>query len=500
MAAFVQNSDWLEIVGSLFPEAGYTVILVFVLYLARQGWKTREDWQIGPPWSPFTQYLKKFYQEYGHIQKHGYGQQVSFYILKAYPATAKRLDEHEAHDLESIMHLAALEKRSLLITGAASSGKSTFLQALALRASSPEAHRKLGFKKPRLPIYLPLKHIDTSLPFYKALRRALRGSGYHLKKIYLQRALLSGRALLLFDGLDEIPEGEQREQMCRWLDSVVAIAGKSLPVIIACKAEALLQSVRFEFSYYTVALRNYALLQYRSLRAVSETRMPQVYVNPAEQESEYLMLSPPGLPLMLKGAKKPAPLYFYHLAKYPVTNKLYRVFVQATQHRTPSLWKLPDFSADDFPVVGVDWEDAEAYCKWLTAITKKVTSTNALGNFVFRLPTEEEWEWAASNGERSYPWGFESPRPEHANFADDLCRLRAVAAHPAGATPLGIMDMGGNAWEWTSTKEGDKPEKRVVRGGAAFNDVSALLCTARDAHVKQLARFIGFRVARLPQD
>ncbi len=495
MAAFEHYSDWLETLGSMFPEVGYTAILVFVLYLARQSWKTREDWQIGPPWSAYTQYLKKFHQEFGHLLRHGYGQQVSFYLLKAQPATAKRLDEHEAHDIESIMQLLAMEKRALLITGGASSGKTTFLQALALRASSPQEHRKLGFRKPRIPIYLPLKLIDTSLPFPKALRRALAGLGLRLKTVYLHRALKSGRALLLFDGLDEIPAGEPRERMCRWLDSVAKVAGS---IIIACKAEALLQNVRFAFPHFTVALRNYALLQYRSLRAVSETRMPALYRNPVELEAEYILLSPPSLPLMLKGAKKPAPLYFYHLAKYPVTNQRYRAFVQATGHRPPSLWQQPDFAGDHLPVVGVDWEEAEAYCAWLTAMVAKLTNTAALGKFVFRLPAEEEWEWAAGNGERTYPWGFESPRPEHANFADDLCRLQPVDAHPAGATPLGIHDLAGNVWEWTATKESEKPEKRVVRGGAAFNDAGALLCTARDAHVKQLSRFIGFRVARLP--
>ncbi|MDZ7307100.1 MAG: SUMF1/EgtB/PvdO family nonheme iron enzyme [candidate division KSB1 bacterium] len=498
MAAVEHYGDWLEILGSMFPEVGYTAILVFVLYLARQGWKTRDDWQIGPPWSASTQYLKKFHQEFGHLLRHGYGQQVSFYILKAWPATAKRLDEHEAHDLESIMQLLAVEKRSLLITGGASSGKTTFLQALALRASSPQDHRKLGFRRPRLPIYLPLKLIDTSLPFPKALRRALAGLGLSLKTVYLQRALKSGRALLLFDGLDEIPAGEQRERLCRWLDGLAQTAAAAFPLVITCKAEALLQNVRFEFPHFTVALRNYALLQYRSLRAVSETRMPPLYHNPVELEAEYILLSPPGLPLMLKGAKKPAPLYFYHLAKYPVTNKRYRAFVQATGHRPPSLWQQPDFAGDNLPVVGVDWEDAEAYCAWLTAMADKLTNTAALGKFVFRLPTEEEWEWAAGNGERTYPWGFESPRPEHANFADDLCRLQPVDAHPAGATPLGIHDLAGNVWEWTATKASEKPEKRVVRGGAAFNDAGALLCTARDAHLKQLSRFIGFRVARLP--
>jgi hypothetical protein len=107
-------------------------------------------------------------------------------------------------------------------------------------------------------------------------------------------------------------------------------------------------------------------LQYRSLRAVSESRMPPRFFNAAEDQAEYVLISPPSVPVFLLGAKKSAPAYYYYLAKFPVTNLLYRKFIEATSHRLPAFWEDPEFNGDDCPVVGVDWEDAQAYCAWLT--------------------------------------------------------------------------------------------------------------------------------------
>jgi formylglycine-generating enzyme required for sulfatase activity len=90
---------------------------------------------------------------------------------------------------------------------------------------------------------------------------------------------------------------------------------------------------------------------------------------------------------------------------------------------------------DDHPMVYVTWDEANAYCSWAGA----------------RLPTEAEREKAArGTDERKYPWGNEEPDPERAVFRRSWGKeaTAAVGTHPAGASPYGAMDMGGNVWEW----------------------------------------------------
>jgi formylglycine-generating enzyme required for sulfatase activity len=83
----------------------------------------------------------------------------------------------------------------------------------------------------------------------------------------------------------------------------------------------------------------------------------------------------------------------FHIDKQEVTNQAYRTFVDATARRTPTFWNDPRQLADPTqPVVGVSWDDAEAFCAWQGK----------------RLPTEAEWEKAARGTDgRRYPWGNE---------------------------------------------------------------------------------------------
>ncbi len=127
----------------------------------------------------------------------------------------------------------------------------------------------------------------------------------------------------------------------------------------------------------------------------------------------------------------------YFLDKYPVTNRQYAEFVKATGHAPPQHWrgKTPPARLLEHPVVFVSREDARAYVAWCGK----------------RLPTEAEWEKAARGTDgRTFPWGndFDPARccwHRNAALGRTTCR---VDAHPAGASPWGVMDMVGNVLEW----------------------------------------------------
>jgi formylglycine-generating enzyme required for sulfatase activity len=126
----------------------------------------------------------------------------------------------------------------------------------------------------------------------------------------------------------------------------------------------------------------------------------------------------------------------FYMDKYEVTTKLYATFLKTTRHKQPDYWKqVSQGSAGDRPVMGVDWNDAEAYCRW----------------YGQRLPTEQEWEKAARGTDgRAYPWGNEEPSSSLANYGQRWAnginyyskRLSGVGSYEAGKSPYGIYDYG----------------------------------------------------------
>lgn len=151
----------------------------------------------------------------------------------------------------------------------------------------------------------------------------------------------------------------------------------------------------------------------------------------------------------------------FFIDTHEVTNEDYEKFVKATNRRAPPTWKRGSFppGAERKPVTGVTWDDANDYARWAGK----------------RLPTEEEWEFAARGSEgRLYPWGNDW-RQDSANANGAAQSMADVAAHN-GTSPFGTYDMVGNAWEWTASNfkaypgrglPGNQPtgDLRVIRGG-----------------------------------
>ncbi|NJP35157.1 ergothioneine biosynthesis protein EgtB [Micromonospora thermarum] len=157
----------------------------------------------------------------------------------------------------------------------------------------------------------------------------------------------------------------------------------------------------------------------------------------------------------------------------------------------------------DEPVVHVCFHEAEAYAAWAGK----------------RLPTEAEWEkaarWDPATGRsRRYPWGDEDPTAAHANLGQRHLWPAPVGAYPAGASPLGVHQLIGDVWEWTSTSFRGHPgftafpyreysevffgdDYRVLRGGSFGTDRSACRGTFRnwDYPIRRQI-FSGFRCAR----
>ncbi|HEV7962621.1 MAG TPA: ergothioneine biosynthesis protein EgtB [Actinoplanes sp.] len=158
---------------------------------------------------------------------------------------------------------------------------------------------------------------------------------------------------------------------------------------------------------------------------------------------------------------------------------------------------------DDEPVVHVCFYEAQAYAAWAGR----------------RLPTEAEWEKAArydpaTGRSRRFPWGDESPEPRHANLDQRHLRPAPIGAYPDGSSPLGVHQLIGDVWEWTSSdfrgypgfrafpyREYSEvffgPEYKVLRGGSFGTDRSACRGTFRnwDYPIRRQI-FSGLRCAR----
>jgi formylglycine-generating enzyme required for sulfatase activity len=224
----------------------------------------------------------------------------------------------------------------------------------------------------------------------------------------------------------------------------------------------------------------------------------------------------------------------FRIGVQPVTNGEYARFVQESGHREPAVHELPlvvragdaerveTFRRTgesyawgggepprerlDHPVTLVRWEDAAAYCAWLSVVSGRP----------FRLPTEAEWEKACRGGlrEERYPWGERFDQSK-VNFLEEPAHRERHGTTPCRVYPpngYGIFDMAGNVWEWvqdwyaadayTSAKRTNPPgpgpgRLRIVRGGGWLSaDVRMLRCSHRHKVPPDTYSYaIGFRVA-----
>lgn len=186
----------------------------------------------------------------------------------------------------------------------------------------------------------------------------------------------------------------------------------------------------------------------------------------------------------------------------------------------------------DYPVVGVTWEQATAFCDWRTAFLKMGMGRNFREIEPYRLPTEAEWEFAARNGktENKYPWDTDGARTEKgcflANFKPGEGNYtkdgNLITARVATYSPnvFGLYDMAGNVAEWTSTtftEAGSKmmndvnpqyqynaskedpyaTKKKVVKGGS-WKDVGMFVRgdMRTSEYQNQPRSYIGFRCVR----
>lgn len=150
----------------------------------------------------------------------------------------------------------------------------------------------------------------------------------------------------------------------------------------------------------------------------------------------------------------------FFMDRTEVSNEQYQKFIDETGRTAPQHWRSNRYPAGEasYPVVNVAWADAAAFAEWAGK----------------RLPTEEEWEYAARSGDdRLYPWSGEWGASRANTREAGRGRIVAVGSFPDGASPAGLLDLIGNVWEWTASDPLSYAADRraleagkVIRGGA----------------------------------
>ena len=206
----------------------------------------------------------------------------------------------------------------------------------------------------------------------------------------------------------------------------------------------------------------------------------------------------------------------------------FEVFAKAVNLKSNS-WKGPGFKqGPDHPVVNVTWQEAVAFCKWLT---DKEHKENVLpANQFYRLPTDLEWSKAVGLPEESgrtaemrdmgvpdvYPWGTQWPPPVGAgNYTgEETGSDVAIKGYDDGfawtspvgsfaANKFGLFDMGGNVWQWCMDTWNSDSKAKVLRGASWYNGALklSLLSSCRvHAAPDSMSDNFGFRIVRAKEE
>jgi formylglycine-generating enzyme required for sulfatase activity len=176
-------------------------------------------------------------------------------------------------------------------------------------------------------------------------------------------------------------------------------------------------------------------------------------------------------------------MYPFFISKYPITNRLYKFFIDEMNWEQPDSWNFhnipPGF--EDHPVTLIDWMDANSYCIWLQEVTGKP----------YRLPTENEWEVAA--GPYIFPWGNNWDKNNANTKESGIGSTKPIGFYsPRGDSMNGITDMAGNVLEWCIDSYN---EFSVAKGGSYAHDYWWARRAARAGYNKEYrGDCLGFRV------
>lgn len=192
----------------------------------------------------------------------------------------------------------------------------------------------------------------------------------------------------------------------------------------------------------------------------------------------------------------------FSMDKNEVTNAEYARFVTETNHVAPEQWgsvKAP-VGQELLPVSNVSYEDAVAFAAW----------RSKRDGVSYRLPTEEEWEYSARNGDKDnlYPWGNAWAAGRAATVEAGVGKEQPVGTYPQGGNRWGVQDLVGNVWEWTSSKASLYPGSPlklpdvqkdwiVARGGSYSSQANKVSATMRDWFAPNYKNpVLGFRLVK----
>ena len=213
-------------------------------------------------------------------------------------------------------------------------------------------------------------------------------------------------------------------------------------------------------------------------RTSEKDRMVQVFV----PEGSFIMGSAADDPQANEDEKPSHEVFLpsFWMDRTEVTNAMYLLCISAGACTPPArsiYYNKPEYA--EHPAIGISWLQAQNYCQWAER----------------RLPTEAEWEKAARGTDlRIYPWGNSLPNIDLANFDHQVNETVPVGANAKGASPYGVLDMAGNAWEWVA--DGYQPDfyshapkenpisdspvnRRVLRGGNWDSNADGIRVTNR---------------------